>query len=885
MIIAYAFIKTLGTPDCVSMANQTAQQLSLAINEVADGTNVLPFQTDNPSSNEPTDSKYYTTVPIRLCQQYGTYNFFLTFLGGMPEYQIYYEKFPEGGGGMWNEAYPWSGGAASSLVFWAGMRGVTLGLKGLWSLTKIYQGWKAMQLAYKGLDLAEERVSFLQYLTHSSDFQNLIADKVDEFVTKGRLVSTLVDKIGEEDSTKILSYLSDAGFIETQTDALGNINYYAVGDKLVIRNDLIPATVVERVQDSSGNWMETPKKIAVLVQPDGTLDWNNVELLGMTDSVPSGYEEQMINPREQMKDIIESLKESGQVATAQQLSEDFEVEIDGELKTFDELNKPNFLKRISNAVKEQWNDMKDYLKEHLYLGDSEEFATESGDEVLTRTSAAEELAKLGPADSGYTFVTLPDGTAVTADDFREKVIGPMLKSEDYGKNLVKKIQYFAGMYGIPISPEVTPHDAMVVMERIWSENGGGLAIEHESSLGRVFNRIRDAIKLTSGDSANIPSLPAGGSFTPSLPVGYTYTDWMMDELKKLPNYDEWFKPYETELKVGTAGRIGIISTLQGMYTSLEAANPALPKDALDKLFNMEVEKFQWKNLVTELVLNDKVGPLGNTPAVQEMTQRQLGMIVGIMDKDYNALPVDLGRAFGVKYAGKQASKMLFIDGTALVAPNSWIAKGLILGQMTKGCRGNSICLYIQASQYEAPYYMDLNATNYTVRVWRPVEPWKQWLGWQAALQHVPAHPRFYVVSPCFAVAKVWKTNLDGQQTIFVHPIKVDMKGKNSNYCYADTDLVNAYTTIWAASDAATIITTVMSLGVKSAESGAKLVLKNALGKWGLADPVTFFQCIAEGAIGWPGAPYTGMNYTDILENTGNVQAFNELQAGLKSAYG
>jgi hypothetical protein len=409
------------------------------------------------------------------------------------------------------------------------------------------------------------------------------------------------------------------------------------------------------------------------------------------------------------------------------------------------------------------------------------------------------------------------------------------------------------------------------MERIWSENGGGLAIEHESSFGRFFNRMRDAVKLTGGDPTKIGNLPVDGSFTNSWPG--TYPEWLLQEVKKLPNYDEWFSLYE--------GRISTIGLdLQTEYVNL--IHQGLSGTDLDKAFDLAVEKYQWKNLAIELVKNDKGL---NTPEVQEITKRQLGMIIGIMDKDYTALPVDLGRAFGVKYAGKQASKMLFIDGTALVAPNSWIAKGLILGQMTKGCRGNSMCLYVQASQYESPYYMNQNATNYTVRVWRPIETWKQYVGWQAALQHIPSNPRFYVVSPCFAVAKVWKTHVDGQSTIFVHPIKVDMKNKNSNYCYADTDLVNAYSTIWAVSDAATVITTVASLGLGSATSGAELALKNGLDKWGMADPVTLVQSIAEGAISWPGYPYTGMNYTDILENNENAQAFNELQAGLKSAYG
>ncbi len=892
MIIAYTFIDIFGTPSCQSLANQTAQQLRFAINEVADGTNVLPFQTNDPSFNEPSDSKYYTTVPIRLCQQYGTYSFFQSFLGGMPEYQIYYEKFPEGGGGSWNEAYPWSGGAASSLVFWGAMRGVTFGLKGAITLTRTIRTWKAIQIGYKAMDVAQDRISFFKYLIHPKTFQDILSDKVDEFVKLGRPVQTLIDRVGEEDAGKLLKYFGDAGLIETVQGPLG-LQYYAVGDKLVINGNDIPATVVEKVPDlsSPGSFITKPQKVAVLIQPDGTLDWNYVELLDMSAPTPAGYQLQMINPREQMKDIIESLKDSGQLAKAQQLAEDFALD-DTSGKTLESaLDKPNFLKRISNAVKEKWTYMKDYLKSHLYLGSSEEFATETGYKTATRAQAAEELAVAteflsdGSPNPVYKFFTLSDGTVVTADDFRE-AIRPLLKSEDYGKNLIKKIRYFAGVYGIPIAPEVTPDDAMKVLARIWKENGGGLGIHHESSFVRIWNRITDAVKLTKGDAGEIASLPAGGTFSNSY-TQPSYVDWMRDELKKLPNYDKWFAPYETQLTVGTAGRNGIISNLQGIYIDLQAKYPALPQEQLNKLFDLEAEKFQWKNFVAELILNEKpIGdPLRNPSEVQEIIKRQWGMVLGIMDKNYDALPVDLERLFGIKYAGKQASKMLFIDGTALVAPNSWLAKGLILGEMTEGCRGNSICLYIQGSQAEAPYYMDENATNYTVRVWRPIEPWKQWAGWQAALQHVPAHPRFYVVSPCFAVAKVWKTSLDGQPTIFVHPIKIEMEGGSSNYCYADTDLINAYTTIWAASDAATVIETVMSLGVRGATKGASLVLKNALSGWGLADPTTFFQCIAEGAISWPGYPYTGMNYTDMLESNENTKAFNELQSKLESAYG
>ncbi len=234
--------------------------------------------------------------------------------------------------------------------------------------------------------------------------------------------------------------------------------------------------------------------------------------------------------------------------------------------------------------------------------------------------------------------------------------------------------------------------------------------------------------------------------------------------------------------------------------------------------------------------------------------------------------------------------MIFIDGTAVIAPNSWLGKGLILTQMTEECTGNSLCLYTQSSQYESPYFLSESATQYNVRVWRPFEEWKKWLGWQAALQHVPEHPRFYVVSPCFAIAKIWKTNVNGDPTIFVKPIKVTMEGR-SNYCYADTELINAYTTIWAAEDAATVIEAVISWGgaaakkgaLKGAKEGLKKIADSTLFKWyDMLDPASFIAAMAEAAINWPGYPYSSLNYTDMHENVENMEEFEKLKASLET---
>ena len=149
VITALILYKILGSPDCDSMANQTAFQLKLAIDEVAKDPSEggPPFYRDG---DVPENPVYYKVAPIRLCQQYGEYSYLKSFMGGEPEYKIYYEIFPEGffkgGAGMWSENYPWSGSAASTFVFWGAMRGVKIGAKLITSPTVGKGAWEVGKL-------------------------------------------------------------------------------------------------------------------------------------------------------------------------------------------------------------------------------------------------------------------------------------------------------------------------------------------------------------------------------------------------------------------------------------------------------------------------------------------------------------------------------------------------------------------------------------------------------------------------------------------------------------------------------------------------------------------------------------------------------------------
>jgi len=876
-IIAFLFIKTFGVPSCESAANQTALQLKYAIDEVADDR-FPKFDTDNPNYEEPTNSHYYTTVPIKLCQQHGTFSYFMSFLGGMPEWQIYYERFPEGGGGIWNEAYPWGGGAASNFIFWAAMRGVSVAGKLAARLTKIYAGWRVIQLFQK----ARNMLKFRAWIKKEQDlfmfnmmFKELTrASSPPIFVQNGRQLNAFTDKLEERDATYILRAMGEEGFVEhewNETDQ--TVKYYAVGDKILLRDEDIPVTVTQTIPDmTSGSVTAVSKKLYVYQQGGGVLDperadWNDIkevdldkDISSLVISNPDDYILLTINPRQEMKQVYESLKEE-QPERAKEIMENFAFDDTGKVLE-ENVTNSSLIKKLyneENGVKNSIRIYKNYLTKNSYNSNTSdnEHTMQTGTEILFRITAAENILNLAPTD---VIGTLSDGTSVYAKNFSDMIIKPIIESQDYG--FKDKIIYYSNLYGISITPQVTSEDAIEVLKRIWKEEGGGFVFYPDSDLTNVFVRLKDIIIISDGTA--------------------TLSE-MMQKVKTLNNFNTYFGLYENRIN-------DIAEDLNETYWDVKNADPLATNESIQNNFSIKLEEYLIKNLVAELTAADKglydqpPYNVGDNAKIKEMIENQLGMIIGLFYKNENVATIPLKRS-----PVRLIKKFVFTQVKRFVSPFNWMAKGMILGQMTKRCTGNSICVYVDSSQYESPYFLNESAINYDVRLWRPIEPWKQWVGWSAALQHVPPHPTFYVVSPCFAVAKVWKTELESGPTIFVHPIKVDMNGERSNYCYADSDLINAYTSIWAAGDAAAVLEVIFTWGVSSGKvalkESTKTIVKKTLGTWTTFDPVTLAQAAAEAYISWPGAPFTSLNLTDMEENNENAQAFKDLQESLENQFG
>jgi len=148
--LVFVFFNIFGASDCDKFANTTAVDLTNAINKVALEKGVSPWS----GSGVPTDDKtdYYTTVPIRLCQKNPLQTFAAQFLPQPPEYILTYETMPESGY-AWSETLPFSGGEAQSLFNYAIMK---YGIKALTVVSKCvvkastWVGGKIVNLIWKG---------------------------------------------------------------------------------------------------------------------------------------------------------------------------------------------------------------------------------------------------------------------------------------------------------------------------------------------------------------------------------------------------------------------------------------------------------------------------------------------------------------------------------------------------------------------------------------------------------------------------------------------------------------------------------------------------------------------------------------------------------------
>lgn len=824
VIGAGTLLLIFSSPKCDSMANTTAYNLKVAIDEVSKDS----FSTWSKSS-VPTDSDidYYRTVPIRLCQDKGV-SWLENILGTTlePQYKIYYERFPEGGGGTWTEAYPWGGGAAASLRMWAAMR---IGY-GVFKLSAKYLTKLSIFTTYteKLYGLGEKI---------KDDISSTAIDDIDE-------MAKLVPEVGAVPDSKPADWLIQHVKVDEAWDSVKDTaqdgTIASIGgdpaiekgtNKLVISSAMQSPLIPVQYYDN-GVSKTFYAEVYVLRDSSG-------EIVDMTTDASKGWPMLYVSPEDLYRDWLDTL-----TPNARKTYESIYV-------TQDEAGPLISLKgnlRQTGFYKTFYEPMEDKLKELVVSFDTAGYRVE----ITELTTQEINGLKLG------TIKALEDGDVsamlLNQPDLKDKIAKALGKSaESIHAGDVKDFINSFKLNGILF--QVKGQDLEVLplaVKKILDASSNNLVLTSDGLKQAIFDD------------------PAGKQ--------------IMADMQKLLGMSDI---QEAKDRVGQ-----IVENIFPAYYT--------PGDPISKTLIIGSNKVGLYSGFTDEYLrslaSDYYYSLGN-PKIEQEAETQLASFLGFVEQNKGELPASVITRKGMvsDILKSQAKKMIYLDGPQnILNPDSFYARALFSDLATAGCQGNSICLYSYGAAAESPIYLNETAKNYFVRVWRPVSILEQIAGWQAALQHVPEHPRFYVVSPCMATAKIWKTTYNNQPTIFVYPEKIGLEGNASNYCYADEDLIKTYTFIWLVSDVATVIQTVdgfaISKAVKDATYGitnyeAVQVITDSIKNsynaiankvFSIADPITLAQGMVEGAVSWPGFPFKTLT-SDIIAAYSNKFGIKEIK--------
>lgn len=788
IIILTAFYMIFGRPECDSYANQTAYSLKLAIDEVSKDYFKTWTLDGVPPDNEPS---YYKTASIRLCQERGT-SFWESFFGTPPEYQIYYETFPEGGW-LWNEAYPWSGGAAGTIKFWGALRIGT----GIWKLSSTYLTRVGIIKSF--LEKAKGKLVGLKSKIFKSELQEVLEKEATEYgidigVKRPGEILAELHKCYEAD--EVWKTMKEFGFVTEEVDEVtGKIR------RLIISDEKITLTIPLRTVKDGEVFIED-RILYVKRKVDGTIE-------DMSTELKAGFEEFRVSPAEVYKDYLETIPEEKKKF----LEDMFTVAPTGIIKKVVDL--PNKIKDTT-WYKSNFQPIVDRIKKYI-----KKLGTIGYDVDVTSILEEERIG-----------IVRGTKKLLEEDEWYQKII----KDETF----LEKVKVTFGLASIE---DVTKTHIYKYTDLIQERLRGYIFIPKEMKWR--INQI----------GMNI--------FEKALDEGVELT------MEELENKIVEFATDEAPELINTFGegseatfRIIIDDILQNEFWVSGAINNYVASgDKISFVSDLFVSHMKQAGL--------DMG--GVTDEIKEAGWREFGLMIGTIEQNKNTLPMTFKAAVAEGFE-KKFKRIIYLDGSAIFNPGSWYAQEFLASRSLARCEGNSVCI-LSKNVLETPFYLNETANKYFIRVWRPVEAWKQWAGLQAALMHVPEHPRFYVVSPCFATAKVWKTIYKGEPTIFILPEKADLGDSASNYCYADTNLVNQYTAVWAISDFLdfmpwTRFLKTIGLAEKAAEAVGKTI--------GIADPVTLIQGIVEGAISWPGYPWTSLTIEEMQKFAGNV-TIKELQ--------
>lgn len=824
VISLLALFEVFGSADCDHLATQSGLQIKYAIDAAA--SDDMPVYQN---SDVPSEPEYYKTAPIRLCQKQSTYSYFLQYFGGFPEYMIYHEEFPEYSPVGWSEGYPWNGGYANSFVFWTATRTAYGAFKYL-SAVKATGTWNIIQLMRTGYrNLNKKEIEFAaDILLDLEKVDKRFADMAVE-ITDGRAVA---HALTETNSEIIHEGLTDSGLITGK---------YTKAGKLELNKNPMDVTLSVKTFNSK------LKKYEMDDVPVYALKDNDGKILRWSIEPEKDMKKLTFVPADTFENYIAELEASGAKKQAEAWKAIYALP--GEYDPKDVYDWKDLDEGIRSTQHYLKSGLKARIRHNKYFDYIENLEYRTKGTVISAPS----MKAFGDAMAEL---------CEENDNFLENFIKPTISERTKIKNNLFKA------VGLTTEEKLTKKQTVNAIRSMYDKLSGQSFVPKDF----LYNIRKAGMEIFEEDA--------------SLATEAVENNWVdfVSGFKKILGDDD----YQDFIDTLGGDDIMIKQWMNDMRKHVPAEAVSGGFDLSRKItFETHVNKehFYW---------------IFDNYEIDDLAKKELGLMFGFLEQNTDTLPVDIPR-----YLGKgRVRRLIFNRYEGYLTPSSWTYKGLIAQEITEGCKGNSICVYSHDAEItESPYYLDEHVDDFDVRVWRPVSPMldtvryvssfgaiaytggsvkdikvtKTLAGMSAvdlyfeALNAVPEHPRFYVVSPCFAIAKVWKTIYNGKQTIFVKPEKIKMEEKASNYCYADQELINQYTLVWIGTDVLDIVLTYFSAG--SYPLLSKIV--------SFTDPAELAQVGAEMVLAWPGYPWEDMSYTVMDSESGQI-GYNEMLEKLKT---
>ena len=782
-LIIFIFLVTLffsifGSPECGALANATAQELRIAINRVALEDGVSPYYGDGVPPDEAEDQ--FVTVPIRLCEKDPLMVTGFA-VAHTPSYVLVYETFPPAGL-SWFEGQPWSGGSMSALESYILFR---YGPQALIAIPK-FASW-----VYKG---AKKIATF----TFSIGAKMTKLHKWWDSLKNSRVIRFFLRNQDATDAVRSVerNVLDTEYYKYIPEEHMGTLN--SINRKMNLDRNMEPAEAIattigksaidKRTGEILSETIDTDvvkgvgvyKNARILIDPQHKKFYNYIYDLSddaqkkiMDDIfyVPSWLDrgKWWLNRRWYgLKDAVGKLWRNSRLNQGVAWLKD---KYSALKKWAGFTNNNNFLKpkdtpQKIGAYKRYFyvnlNEFKDHIKDHFdkykgHLTDATGKTFKNADDI----SDADVFKFLSVYEKYY--------NSGTFAEFIVQAEAPIIHAyQTMGSTITNKIDEIA-MASDPATE--------------WARLVDMFPAEFDSLNAAQLDELRRTVSFGHGPTYLVDDDILKQAYSDAR--AYLIKEGVLDSNKV-------FDPVSGSLRISYLTRAA--DGVQGELFTAPFKRVGLKGRALEE----GVENFYLRDVLPPSIF-EKIKELNKNPYV---------------GKGKRFLFLDLGRV------GRGPLDIIWPFGAAAARENIEKLTDVVEG----GCYMNSICSV--SKDGATAYLLDEDvpekvSSKVAVRLWRP-KPTRIPVGISTGmfLLSVNENPRFYVVSPCFAMAKVWKDREDQVYVYIDKTKKCDVSGceqtsplesiDTPNYCYASEDFV------WGVYDGPSEVGYLAELGVCTA---------------------------------------------------------------------